>query len=122
MNTDRDWLYVEDWWTVYGVIDPLSKCICYVGITNGPLSKRFNQHRSDRNSAVWELFDDVRQRGAEIEYCVLATVKSEKAARHLESALIIILPQIFNRTHCKESEALWRPYANTPFVGVNVLW
>jgi hypothetical protein len=119
---NRDWLYVRTRsWVVYGLIDPTTKAVFYVGITNRSVRERLNQHRKDRSSAVWDVirhleqecvFAGVKYPAQEIEHCEFALVFSEEAARHLETALIAVLPQIYNRTHGREGVGFWRPFAH----------
>ena len=111
--TERDWLYVTEKWTVYGVIDPISRILTYVGITNRSVHKRIVQHRNDKDSAIRWLLDDLQEAGHEVEYCVLGYAPSQQAARHLEDALITVLPHLFNKTKYKEQDIFWMPHANT---------
>jgi hypothetical protein len=89
--TNRDWLDVRVRWRVYGLIDLRTAAVFYIGITNRTVPERLNQHRADRASAVWDVI-----RGIEAEGTKLGT------------ALIIALPQIFNRTLEREGGGFWR--------------
>jgi len=109
--TDRDWLDVRVRWRVYGLIDLYTAAVFYIGITNRAVPERLNQHRADRASAVWDVIQGIEAGGHEVGYCEFAIVHSEAAARHLEDALIIALPQIFNRTLEREGGGFWRHLA-----------
>ena len=119
MTVERDWLDVassSERWIVYGLIHPEDRYIFYVGITRGASARwRLDQHRHDRSSAVYELIKELEspERGiGPVEFCEFAIVWSEAAARHLETALIIALPQIENRTLVSETKGFWKHHVN----------
>lgn len=111
----RDWLDVTGWWTVYGVVDPVSHHVAYVGITRGEPDERLRQHRASRSSAIYGFLRDLDERGLEPTLCILGSVRSEAAARHLETALIVVMPQTYNKTHWNEGIGFWKPFSTKVF-------
>ena len=107
--TDRDWLDVSVRWRVYGLISSLCRSVFYVGITSRTVPERLQEHRVE--GAVWDIIKDIEQAGGKIEFCEFAIVESEAAARYLERALIVALPQIFNLTHECEGKHFWKSFA-----------
>jgi hypothetical protein len=60
------------------------------------------------------LIKEIEDEGGQVDYCILGRTRSEASARHLENALIAILPQTFNRTGGFDNASFWKPYPHIP--------
>jgi len=96
-------------WKVYGLIDPRNRDFLYVGITQN-LFRRLSQHRSSKQSAVYDRIQAIEADGPRVEYCVFGIFPDLESAAFLEKNLVVCLPQIYNETYFNEGAELWKRY------------
>ena len=106
---ERDARPIEPSWKVYGLIDPRTGWVFYVGMTQSIL-RRLAAHKCQKQSAAWEMCQDIMQAGSEVSYCIFGEFRCEEMARFLETRLIVSLPITFNRTGFEEGYKLWAPF------------
>jgi hypothetical protein len=97
-------------WVVYGLIDPRIGWIFYIGITRN-LQRRLTQHQTRRQSAAWEMCNDIAASGAQVSHCIFGSFPAKKFAEFLEKSLITCIPQTYNKTYFGEAVKFWEPLA-----------
>lgn len=103
-------------WYVYGLIDPRSGRVFYIGMTYD-MRLRLSQHSSCQESAAWETIQAIKKEGGKVIMCEFATLYSEESARRLEDHLIMCLPDILNRTHHWKREVFSKKIHEKRIVG-----
>lgn len=86
-------------WTVYSVTHRATGRQ-YIGVTCRPVSRRWDQHRSDaRKGRGWLLAKAIREHGAEaFDFAVIVSHLNEAAGKETECRLIALLEPAFNIT------------------------
>lgn len=74
-------------WHVYGLFDPVSGTVFYVGMTARPRSRIWG-HFGSPNSPAWRRCRDLRESGVRPELRILATVSKYHQARYIEWRLL----------------------------------
>ena len=96
-------------WDVYGLVDPASDYIFYIGIAQN-VDKRLSQHRSGKDSSAYEAIQQLAEFGftpADVKYVKFAHVHSKELAMRVEEHLIILCPHAVNKTHQGKAERFW---------------
>lgn len=74
-------------WFVYGLHDPRSRTIFYVGISAQP-TLRLRQHRTDPGSAAYPRYREILAAGEEPQLILFMECKTRDHARHIERRLV----------------------------------
>lgn len=83
-------------WMVYGLIDPRSGNVFYVGITTN-VASRMRSHMSDRASSAWNVCQVLQSDGLKPSHCVFGRYLDKLPAKILEGRLILSLPGLVNK-------------------------
>lgn len=83
--------------SLYGLVDPRTNTVFYVGITKYNLRARFTGHRSDRASAAWGRIREIEEDNQQCHIHLLADFYSRDEAREVERELIRRHPGLCNR-------------------------
>lgn len=82
-------------WHVYGLVDPRTNEIFYVGATTDP-EMRKNAHKSDSASAAWHRIQEIAAAGLEHDIKVIKKFADKKTAIDHENYLIKSMPSLVN--------------------------
>lgn len=110
----------EQTWLVYGITRPDTQEVIYIGITKN-IHVRMKAHHSSPDSAVAEMAAFFKSRRKELGYCLFGELASEAAARHLESALIAVIPRSYNRTNGYSEWKFWEVTRETEYEAASQL-
>jgi hypothetical protein len=80
---------------LYGLIDPRTATVFYVGISNNP-QRRFDQHRTDRASPACDRFNEIEAAGLRPQLKVLWGMCGRQRTRDLETRVIQEFPALTN--------------------------
>lgn len=83
-------------WRVYGLLDPRSNAVFYVGMTCR-LQDRLSQHRNDPMSAAYPTILDIREAGEAMVIVDYGAFATKEAAREHEDGLIATMDGLVNR-------------------------
>ena len=83
-------------YTVYGLIDPRSQSMFYIGITRNSAKSRLSAHCTDPASRAWRTCRAIIATGAKPTYVVLSEGLDKEGAKLLESRLIYLLDGVVN--------------------------
>lgn len=93
-------------WNVYGLIDPRTRRLFYVGVSY-IVKSRVISHNTDPASSAWRTCREIIEAGKKPEYCLFGKFASKRSAIFLESSLITAIPWLTNLTHREERQKLW---------------
>lgn len=80
---------------VYGLVDPRTEQIFYVGVSKYP-NFRLEQHRSDQLSSAYDLIQDMQDEGWQCGMEILQKFETRRQALDHELRLIRTLPGLVN--------------------------
>lgn len=82
-------------WAVYGLVDPRTAKVFYVGCTS-KLKQRITAHHCDPASAAYWRCHDLRAVGLRAECIIFATAETKIAVKVVEARLILSIPDLVN--------------------------
>ena len=97
----------SDIWIVYGLIDPETKHVFYVGMTVN-LPKRIIEHSNNPASGARSMIRKIKSRGLEVQHCIFGMFNDKRLAEFLERELSELLPNLFNEHGFKRGRELWK--------------
>lgn len=81
---------------VYGLIDPRSNRLFYVGQTES-VRQRMTQHNAgDWASPAYQICIAIKAAGLRVSFCIFGQFPERIAAKRLERSLILALPDLVN--------------------------
>lgn len=81
--------------SVYGLIDPRTDAVFYIGISSKP-ERRFSRHLSDDSSAAHHIMNEVQELGLRVELKIFEMFPTRAEAIELETNLIRTMPGLTN--------------------------
>lgn len=81
---------------IYGLVDPFTDSIFYVGISINPWA-RIKGHRYDPASSAWQYIREVRAAGFDVDLCVLEKHPTRTSAELRERVYLAALPGLVNQ-------------------------
>jgi predicted GIY-YIG superfamily endonuclease len=81
---------------VYGVLDPITGTIFYVGTSINP-ERRMPQHRSGTDSSTHRRCKQILSAGAEPQLVILHKCNTRNHALYIEHQLLVEYPALINR-------------------------
>jgi len=82
---------------VYGLLDPRTERVFYIGITKWNLPARLAGHRSDPASAAWQRIREIEADDFRCEIEAILDCPTREIARSWERRLIREFPGLINR-------------------------
>jgi hypothetical protein len=83
-------------WKIYGLIDPQTRTVFYIGVSRNPKQRLMN-HLSDPGSAAWHRCRALRATGLRPTLHIFADCESDIDAKWIDRALAHAHPSMCNR-------------------------
>jgi hypothetical protein len=80
---------------VYGLIDPRSNVVFYVGCSTN-IPSRLSDHRNDPASAAFSICQDLKASQMRPGVCIFGRFENKQDALALEAQLAVLMPQVAN--------------------------
>ena len=94
-------------WVIYGLIDPETGRVFYVGMSNNP-TKRVYQHHYAVQSPAFHMCREIERKGLKVGHCIFGDFTIKREAEFLERELSRLLPQLYNEHGYREGRKLWQ--------------